>query len=143
MNTYFCATVGCFAPVTHNGQRCSYCQSLERPPMNKFSCASCGAPRSTPVPAGICVDCMRTVLVEGSKQPVHANPMAVLKPALQTMLPGERFRLTFYGKPQIFAFEAWEGHNVVARPSAQPWALVRIPLTDLVKFDAMVTKQDF
>ena len=76
-------------------------------------------------------------------QPIHANPMAVLKPALQAMIPGARFRLTFYGKPQLFAFEAWEGHNVVARPSAQPWALVRIPLTDLVKFDAMVTKQDF
>ncbi len=76
-------------------------------------------------------------------QPIHANPMAVLKPALQAMLPGDRFTMDFYGRFQRFAFEAWEGHNVVARPSAQPWALVRIPLTDLVKFDAMVTKQDF
>lgn len=142
-DTYFCDTVGCFAPVTHNGQRCSYCQSLERPPMNKFACASCGTPRSSPVPAGVCVDCMRTVLVEGSKQPIHANPMAVLKPALQTMIPGERFTMDFYGRIHRFAFEAWEGHNVVARPSAQPWALVRIPLTDLVTFNATVTNQDF
>ena len=81
--------------------------------------------------------------IQPSKLPIHANPMAVLKPALQAMIPGDRFRLTFYGKAQLFAFEAWEGHNVVARPSAQPWALVRIPLTDLVTFNATVTKQDF
>ena len=80
---------------------------------------------------------------EHTRRDPAPNPMAVLKPALQAMLPGERFRFTFYGKPQLFAFEAWEGQNVVARPSAQPWALVRIPLTDLVKFDAMVTTETF
>ena len=80
---------------------------------------------------------------EHTRRSSATNLIAVLKPALQVMLPGDCFTMDFYGRIHRFAFEAWEGHNVVARPSAQPWALVRIPLTDLVTFNAMVTKQDF
>lgn len=115
--------------------------------MSAVRCATPGCHKPTMIDQIYCALCLiarrldQQVKAEKAEPPKPAtegwpDPMANLSPALKAMLPGEPFTLTFYGRPQSFLFEAWEGHYFHARPVEQVGAVVRVPITDLTRFNA-------
>lgn len=140
-----CSTPGCGMLAGPGHLYCMSCTAVmdrqhqeamqqAAPSKLNYRCAKCR--RDIATPTGLCPACTDPPPKAAVAYHPANDEFNVLPPRIKQLTPGDIFTMSFYGKTQVFLFEAWNGATLLSRPNEQVWATVSIPLYDLTRFNA-------